>query len=414
MPGQPIRRWSRLITGGECHERKRNNEESRRGEPTPTSSRSSPRIPHRGGNRSGRRHQESDLYHGNQTLCWLRKTGSRAQPMDAFHAIIARPSKPSLKKVKSYGTTTSKRAVGNPSRQRGLRARTISLPLPPRPATSSLASPACPTCGAAPGINSGAATVPSYVYAIGRIEPRFPRPSVEKEFAQALGRNETAGLTDRQAFQNVLSQRQNRYLTRQMCWVMTIEGLETYILTPRDPVDLDLLVEALRPNPTPMDLDIVIGFKGPIAPPELCNGLMVPIVGFDQIYSFDRDALIKAIPKPEQVSAAAFAPAAADLFDRIMQLADNAGGTDEHRALNYLAVRYPAIYPRAAEDFARNASLTAGKVLLSPLSRTKKILDVIFSYTNRNTDVTEKFFVRVDVTELFPFLVTKLSPYYDR
>jgi len=38
----------------------------------------------------------------------------------------------------------------------------------------------------------------------------------------------------------------------------------------------------------------------------------------------------------------------------------------------------------------------------------------IFSYTNRNTDFTEKFCVRCDITEEFPFLVTKLSPYYDR
>jgi hypothetical protein len=50
----------------------------------------------------------------------------------------------------------------------------------------------------------------------------------------------------------------------------------------------------------------------------------------------------------------------------------------------------------------------------SPLSGTRKIMDCIFSYTNRNTDFTEKFFVRVDVTEEFPFLVAKLSPYYDR
>jgi hypothetical protein len=42
------------------------------------------------------------------------------------------------------------------------------------------------------------------------------------------------------------------------------------------------------------------------------------------------------------------------------------------------------------------------------------VVDVIFAYTNRNTDVVEKFFTRVDVTEEFPFLVTKLSPYYDR
>jgi hypothetical protein len=195
---------------------------------------------------------------------------------------------------------------------------------------------------------------------------------------------------------------------------MTIEGLETYIVTPRDPADLDLLVEALRPTPGPMDLDCVVGVRGPIAPPEACNGLMVPIVAFDQIYSFDRDSLIKSIPRPDKIPAKEFAPSAEELFDRIMQMTDNAGATDEDRALNYLSVRYPAIYANAADAFARNASLSAVDVQPSPLSSTRNIVDVIFSYTNRNTDVTEKFFVRVDVTEEFPFLVTKLSPYYDK
>src|SRR5215469_3191397 len=283
-----------------------------------------------------------------------------------------------------------------------------------RPAATSLAPQRCPTCGTAPAVNSGATDTPNYIYAVGRIEPRFPRPSVEKEFAQATGRAETAGLTDRQAVQRVLSQRQNRYLARQLCWVMTIEGLETYILVPRDPAELDLLVEALRPTPSPMDLDCVIGIRGPIASPEMCNGLMVPIVVFDQLYSFDRDSLIKAIPRPEKTPAKEFAAAAEELFDRIMQMTDNAGATNEHRAVNYCAVRYQAIYANAADAFARNASLTAVDVLPSPLSGTRKVVDVIFSYTNRSTDVVEKFFVRVDVTEEFPFLVTKLSPYYDR
>jgi hypothetical protein len=283
-----------------------------------------------------------------------------------------------------------------------------------RPAANSLAPQACPSCGASPAANGGTAAAPSYVYAIGRIEPRFPRPSVEKEFIQAVGRDKTSGLTDRQALHSVLSRPENRYLVRQLCWVMTIEGLETYILVPRDPADISLLVEALRPTPQPWDLDCVIGFRGSIAGPEVCNGLMVPIVAFDQIYSFDRDALIKAIPRPEKTTAKDFAPAAEELFDRIMQMADNAGATDEHRALNYLAVRYPAIYASAADAFGRNASVTAVDVTPSPLSGTRKVVDVIFSYTNRNTDVVEKFFTRVDVTEEFPFLVTKLSPYYDR
>jgi len=207
-----------------------------------------------------------------------------------------------------------------------------------------------------------------------------------------------AGLTDRQALQSVLSQRSNRYLARQLCWVLEIEGLETYLLMPRDPADVDLLIEALRPTPSSLDVDVVVGMRGPIAPPEMCNGLMIPIVAFDQIYSFDRDALIKGIPRPEKVTAQEFEPAAGELFDRIMQTADNAGATDEHRALNYLAVRYPAIYATASDAFGRNSTLTGVEVRPSRLNGVRNIVDVIFSYTHRTTDVTEKFFVRVDVT----------------
>jgi hypothetical protein len=269
-------------------------------------------------------------------------------------------------------------------------------------------------CGGAAGLSPNAAGKVSYIYAIGRIEARFPNLSSEKEFAQATGRAGTAGKTDQQAFHDVLSRRENRYLVRQLCWVLSIQGMETYLLQPRDPADFDLLVESIRSAHNPNDIDVVIGMRGPIAPPEICNGLIVPIVVFDQIYSFDRGTLLKAIPKPEKKTAAQFGPAAEELFDRIMQLVDNAGATDEHRALNYLAMRYPAIYAKTADQFASDFSLTGVDVRFSTLSSTRKIVDVLFAFTNRNTDFTEKFFVRVDVTEEFPFLVTKMSPYYDR
>jgi hypothetical protein len=275
----------------------------------------------------------------------------------------------------------------------------------------------CATCGGAEGLTGSSpadAWRPSYVYAIGRIEARFPNLATEKEFAQATGRTDTVGRTDRQTFHAVLSKRENRYLVRQLCWVLTIQGLETYLLVTRDPADIDLLVDAIRPASSPNDIDVVIGMRGPIASPTVCNGLMVPIVAVDQIYSFDRDSLIKAIPKPESANGAQFGPAAEELFSRIMQMTDNAGATDEHRALNYLAMRYPAIYAKAAEQFGRDCSLSGVEVRPSPLSSTRNIVDVIFSYTNRNTDFTEKFSVRVDVTEEFPFLVTKMSPYYGR
>jgi hypothetical protein len=274
-------------------------------------------------------------------------------------------------------------------------------------AISPQGSGSCATC-------EGGSVLPSYVYAIGKIMPRIPTLSLEKEFAQATGREQTAGKTDGEAFHTLLAKRENRYLVRQLCWVLTIQGMQTYLLRPRDSADFDFLLEAIRPAPSPLDIDVVIGLKGPIAPPEICNGLMIPIVVFDQIYSFDRDSLLKEIPKPEKMSADKFRPVAQELFDRIIQLTDNAGATDEHRALNYLAMRYPAIYANAAEYFGKDCSLSSVEARPSRLSGTRKILDVIFSYTHRRTDVTEKFFVRVDVTEEFPFLVTKLSPYYDR
>jgi hypothetical protein len=265
--------------------------------------------------------------------------------------------------------------------------------------------------------DAGATNNP-YVYAIGRIEPRFPSLAVEKEFAQATGRaEETSGLTDREALQSVLSERSNRYLVRQLCFVLTIEGLETYILQPRDPADFELLVEAVRPAPRPTDVDVVIGVRGPIAPPEACNGLMVPIVGFDQIYSFDVDSLIQGIPRPDSIpedQEERFRSAAEELFYGVMQMADNAGATDEHRALNYLGVRYDRIFAQTAEMHGRDFAMRAVEVRPSRLSGVRRIMDVVFSYANRNSDVTEKYFVRVDVTEEFPFLVTKMSPYYDR
>src|SRR5438552_15594504 len=83
-------------------------------------------------------------------------------------------------------------------------------PVPSRENSSSAASLApqqlaaapCPSCAPVP-----ASQAPSYVYALGRIEPRFPSPGVEKEFAQVAGRAHTKGTTDRQAMPAVLRAR---------------------------------------------------------------------------------------------------------------------------------------------------------------------------------------------------------------
>lgn len=77
-------------------------------------------------------------------------------------------------------------------------------------------------------------------------------------------------------------------------------------------------------------------------------------------------------------------------------------------------MRYGRIHAKTAEMCERNASLSRVEVRPSRLSSTRRIVDVIFTYTYRETDVDEKHYVRVDVSEEFPFLVTKMSPYNDR
>src|SRR5258705_9096723 len=97
-------------------------------------------------------------------------------------------------------------AMGNAE---ALHAMNAAVDAAPEPAGATNGS--CPTCGA------GGMQVPtSFVYALGRSESRFPRLSVEKEFAQALTAREASGQADRKAMQTVLSMPENRYLARQL------------------------------------------------------------------------------------------------------------------------------------------------------------------------------------------------------
>lgn len=257
----------------------------------------------------------------------------------------------------------------------------------------------------------------SYVYVLGKIVYRFPNRSLEMELAQVIGRRperETRGFANPEVAHKTLTDPANRYIARQICYVLNIEGLETYILVPRDPLDFDRLAQAIRPAPDVGDIDVIIGRMGPMASPEMCNGLVVPIVMVDQIYSFDRSTLMNAIPKRKGVSDDQFKKTGSALFNHIIQIADNAGAIDEHRAVNYLVVRYDEIYHRTQLLQDENYSFTGIEVRPSRLSGTRKVVSVIFSYENRANRAVQKWFARVDVTEEFPFLVSPMQEYFER
>ena len=248
---------------------------------------------------------------------------------------------------------------------------------------------------------------PNYIYALGQIRSMFPSLDVEKEFRQAIKDGQTANLTDQQAIYEILKQKENRYLAEDLCWVLSIGNIDTYLLQPVGEHVIDQFIEGIKPVKT-IDCDAIIGFRGPIAPPDACNGLQLPIVGVKKIYSFEVGDFVKAMPKAKGVNDQAIQ----ELFTRIQQMVDNAGNSDEHRALNYLALRYPNIYTKTAEMFAANKSLEGVEVQPARLGGSRKIVQVIFSFVDRSTDVKERFFVKVDVTGQYPFLTSQLQPYY--
>ena len=133
-----------------------------------------------------------------------------------------------------------------------------------------------------------------YVYVLGQIEARFPNRSIEKGYVQILERSKSANFEHQQAFYSVLSQPENRYLARKLSWILTKEGVPIYILLPTGPEDLDILLDAIRPSACSLDRQVVVGRKGPVAPPEMC-GLEVPMVLVDHLYSLEYNDFIKSI-----------------------------------------------------------------------------------------------------------------------
>ncbi|MFF3556024.1 cyanobactin maturation protease PatG family protein [Streptomyces tsukubensis] len=250
---------------------------------------------------------------------------------------------------------------------------------------------------------------PAYVYAIGRIGCRFPDPGVEKEFAQAAGRADTRGRTDAEALHTVLDLPENRYLVRQLLYVFSVRGVETYTVRPRWPEDFDRLVEAVRPQPTPLDLDVLIGVREPVTPGG-CGGHHLPLVEFEQLYSFDRTDLVNAVEKPKDMPAKRFRRTADEVLTKLLAVAENAGATAEDRAANYLTCRYAAVYVKAFEAFAADSALTSIDVRPAAVGGDRGVVSFTLSFTQRGTDLTERWSALVDTHCLYPYLLTPLAP----
>jgi hypothetical protein len=233
-----------------------------------------------------------------------------------------------------------------------------------------------------------------FVYAIGQVEARPSSLAVQKEIAQAAA----GAIADPQAaplLHGFLVAREHRYLARAMNWVLRVEGQDVYALSPRDPADLELLLEAIRPD-AGHDMHLVIGVQAPLAGPS--GGL--PLVLVEHLYSFGRPALAASLGST----------APSEVLDLVLPLARNHGATPEARALNYLIMRDAGVYGLMQAMRQEEADLVA--VDARPIdSRGRLVVEVLLSFVHRNRGALSRRAARVDVTELFPFLVAPFAPH---
>jgi hypothetical protein len=259
----------------------------------------------------------------------------------------------------------------------------------------------CPQCGA------GTAPPPAFLYAIGRLEARFPSLGIEREFQQrhATMPPGEATATRRAVLRHVLES--NPYLAVRMCYLLMVSGYPAYVVTPAGAYLRESLFNAIGEGG---HWCVVIGKVGPMASPGTCQGVLAPIALADQIYTFSieqwlaslRTRVEKALDA-RNIAVPTFDAAARDLFERIIASAENLGATDAHRALNYALMQHPGIFLAAAERAGRQVLDRIETRIIRGLGP-RRVVAIVLTFLDIATGVPERLFCRIDVTEEWPFV----------
>jgi hypothetical protein len=241
---------------------------------------------------------------------------------------------------------------------------------------------------------------------------RFPTVGVEREFQQReryiLGGEGKKASNRWVRIAEVLAA--NDHLARAVCFVHSVGGLPAYVVTPTSTSTLNALTESLRHHDRNDGWELLIGRRGFMATPTTCAGLLAPVVLCDALYSFTLGEFTTELAKRAQpvldaakIAADDFEESARDVFARITTSAENIGGLDSHRALNYLLVQHPGIFVAAAQR-ARRAILDSIETRVMEAASSRRLVTVIFTFIDKATGVPERLFARVDVAEEWPFL----------
>ena len=272
--------------------------------------------------------------------------------------------------------------------------------------TPSASPDSCPSCAA-----KEAPLAEEFIYALGKLEVRFPSVGIEREFQQRQARlPESLAPGSNRGSQIKTVLQANRHLVGRLCYVLLVGGVPAYIMVATGSHVREAILEGLE-NAGEIDRwCVAIGRRGPLAGPGTCGGVLAPILFCDQLYIFSLaewevslEQQVESALKARKIDRKTFAGVAGDLFARVIQSTENVGATDAQRALNYLLMQHPGLFLAAAE---RSSKQILDRVETRPIQGlgTRRLIAVVVSFVDLTTAVPERLFTRVDVTEEWPFV----------
>lgn len=271
----------------------------------------------------------------------------------------------------------------------------------------------------------------NYIYAVGAIEPIFPSLSVEKEFLQCMDESDLGNeITHDQLFK-VFSKksesglRENLYIAKQMVWIFKAKGQRLYIILPDTDETLDNFIDSLASPDDDLSCRAVVGIQLSITGELPDSDLSLPVVVCSQTFTINSKELIKNV-RDTLIKLKLIPPSTNEanklLLTPMMKLAQSLEQSDSKRAVIFALIRcpgtYSAIWRMIKGGFGAGAKDLAGYSLHnvqanpSTIKWNGKSYDVIFTFQGNTANRTMKLYCRVDVTGLYPFLISEMEKYF--
>ncbi|CAE6963142.1 hypothetical protein ACOMICROBIO_LMKGKHOH_04023 [Vibrio sp. B1FIG11] len=212
---------------------------------------------------------------------------------------------------------------------------------------------------------------------------------------------------DLECIRQVLKTRRCRYLARELDWYLEdIHGNRLYRLIPSE-YNMQQLINALvdydSTNPSAINALVVGRASGQLG--ELDS---VTVTKFRSMAAHD---IAKNLPKLHNSQSCRDLTHVIELY---LSLANNNGATDEERALNYLLTYgydfYERMYRQRSDSSHQSIHLVSVDAR-SHYAGERTLVYVVFNFQDSKTSAVESWYSTVDVTDRFPFLVSKFEPY---